>query len=892
MEVITTHLNADFDALASMMAAKKLHPGARMVFPGSQEKLVRDFLAGPPLVELSFDRLKEIDLDQVTRLILVDVRVKGRLGPFDAVAARPGVELVIYDHHPATDRDYRGKTEVVAEVGSTSTLMAELLRRRRAPLTPGDATLLALGIYEDTGSLTFASTTVRDLAAAAWLLARGARLPLISGFLSRELSAEQVAILDQLLQSLAVHDVAGVQVGVAMASSGEYVADVAQVVHKLLDIKRLPVFFALVRLDDRLTLIARSRVPEVSAARVAEEFGGGGHSTAASATIRDLTSTQAQERLLAALRAMAGEGRSARDLMSSPVIAVPPGETLARARETMSRLGINSLPVTDPAGRPVGIITRGVAERAARHGLGEAPVSEYMLTDFATVAEDAPLTRVEEAIVERRQRLLPVLAPDGTVRGVISRTDMLVSMHEDLSSARRGREAGERGEEREGAETKPGRVKNLREVMREVLPAETLALLERAGGVAERMGVRVYIVGGFVRDLLLRNPNLDLDLVAEGDGIVFARRLARALRAHIRTHRKFGTAKLVLPDRRRLDVATARTEYYESPGAPPTVEEGSIKLDLYRRDFSINALAIRLNPADFGKVVDFFGGQRDLKERTIRVLHNLSFVEDPTRILRAVRFEQRFGFRIARFTQDLLKGAVARGYLPRAQGFRVFGELAALLREEKPGPGLARLEELGVLTAIHPALGYGPREAQVLARAEKVVSWYNLLYLPEPVDPARVYFSSLMLARSPGEREGAVGALFLPRQQAQRWLSRWNAMAVTAQLFAAGRRTGRLTASSGARHLSGHPTDELLALMATTRSTETARFISRYITHLRGVRRETDGKALLAMGYPPGPLFGEILTAVQDARWDGEVRSLEEEGRWIRGKFPANEKRQ
>ncbi|MGH7207545.1 MAG: hypothetical protein ACREI2_15205, partial [Nitrospiraceae bacterium] len=174
-------------------------------------------------------------------------------------------------------------------------------------------------------------------------------------------------------------------------------------------------------------------------------------------------------------------------------------------------------------------------------------------------------------------------------------------------------------------------------MLRDRLPSRVFQVLEQAGELAEQTSVSAFVVGGFVRDLLLGRPNLDLDLVIEGDGIAYAQALARAAKAELKIHDRFGTAVIVFPDGFKLDVATARTEYYEYPAALPTVERSSIRKDLYRRDFTINTLAIRLNASHFGELIDFYGGQRDLKEKTIRVLHSLSFVEDPTRVFRAVR---------------------------------------------------------------------------------------------------------------------------------------------------------------------------------------------------------------------------------------------------------------
>ena len=192
--------------------------------------------------------------------------------------------------------------------------------------------------------------------------------------------------------------------------------------------------------------------------------------------------------------------------------------------------------------------------------------------------------------------------------------------------------------------------------------------------MAEGLGYGAYLVGGSVRDLLRGEENLDLDIVIEGDGIAFARVLGEKLGAKVRTHQKFATAQIFV-DSLKLDVATARTEYYESPAALPKVETSSIKKDLYRRDFTINTLAVKLNSRDFGVLIDFFGGQRDLREKAIRVLHNLSFVEDPTRAFRAVRFAERFGFKISRHTENLIKSTLEMNLFDMLSGPRLFEEL-------------------------------------------------------------------------------------------------------------------------------------------------------------------------------------------------------------------------
>ncbi|MDE0405170.1 MAG: hypothetical protein OXI53_07635 [Nitrospira sp.] len=240
--------------------------------------------------------------------------------------------------------------------------------------------------------------------------------------------------------------------------------------------------------------------------------------------------------------------------------------------------------------------------------------------------------------------------------------------------------------------------------MKDRVPAPLFSLLQKTGELAEQRRVRVYAVGGFVRDLLLGVPNLDLDLVVEGDGIRFAKALAQRYRARVTTHARFGTATVTLADGQTLDVATARIESYEAPGALPTVQRSSIKEDLRRRDFTINTLAIRLNPDHFGELVDLHGGLRDLQNKTIRVLHSLSFIDDPTRLFRAIRFEQRLNFQLDQDTVVLMKEAVSMKICHHLLANRLSTELHRVLSERRPTKTLARLADFNLLQFIHPRL--------------------------------------------------------------------------------------------------------------------------------------------------------------------------------------------
>ncbi|MBI3814030.1 MAG: DHH family phosphoesterase [Nitrospinae bacterium] len=268
MKVITTHFNADFDCLASMLAAKKLYPDAKMVFPGSQEKNVRDFLKSSDY-SFQFDKLKNIPLDDITELIIVDTRLAGRIGQFESVAKKRGVSVHVYDHHPNTPQDIESEITVVKDRGSTAAIFVEILREKCISITPAEATIMALGIYEDTGSLTFTSTRPEDLEAAAYLLSSGANLNVVSDFIYRELSPEQVSLLNDLIHGLEIHDINGLPVALSSASSDRYIGDLAILTHKLKDMENLNVLFVIVTMEDRIHLVARSRIEAVDVAAVA-----------------------------------------------------------------------------------------------------------------------------------------------------------------------------------------------------------------------------------------------------------------------------------------------------------------------------------------------------------------------------------------------------------------------------------------------------------------------------------------------------------------------------------------------------------------------------------------------------------------------------------------------
>jgi tRNA nucleotidyltransferase (CCA-adding enzyme) len=870
MDVIVSHINADFDALASMLAAQKLYPQAKLVFPGAQEKSLRDFFVRSTFYVIEADRMKDIEMDEITTLILVDTRQRSRIGKFADIVDKPEVDVHVYDHHPPSSDDVTGTINVVESVGATVTILLRILREKGIPISPDEATVMMLGIYEDTGSLTFSSTTEEDFLAAAYLRSQGASLNIISDMVTRELNAEQVFMLHDLIRAQERYRIRGVDIVVTTASSNRYIGDVAVLVHKLKDMENLNVVFALIRMEDRIYLIGRSRMNEVNAAELAVEFGGGGHATAASATIKDLTLVQVKEKLLRMLDAVVKPPKTAKDIMIHPLKFVEEKHSLTEVHETLSRYhAIHSLPVLADGG-VVGLISRPIVEMAVSHGLGDLPVREYMSTDVAMVGPDAPLTEVQGHIVGGRQRFVPVV-DDGRLIGGITRSDVLRSLQDQFPPTPRGKVSA--------------RKKGVGRLLQERLPADVVTLLRELGEVGEDLGYHVYAVGGFVRDLLLRRENLDIDIVVEGDGIHFARTFGARHDCRVKVHKRMKTANVVVPTGYKVDIATARMEYYERPAAPPTVEFTSVKVDLYRRDFTINTLAIELRPGSFGNLLDFFEAQRDLKEGVIRVLHNLSFVEDPSRMFRAIRFEQRFGFHIGKHTESLMKNAVSMGFLEQLSGARLFTELELILREENPLSYLERIAEFDLMRFFHARLKYTTQVRVLLNRIYEVISWFDLLFLKGGYEKWMLYLYGLTDQLRENELTELIERLSLPPRNRRRMLE--------------GRREGMRVLQRARRHRMNPKaiytlfkpvdTEVLLYIMAKTDNTEVKKAISLFFTKLKNITVNVRGKDLQALGIKTGPLYRDILQTLLLAHLDGKVNTKEEELRYIRTHFLGEE---
>jgi len=877
LTIITTHINADFDAMASLLAAQKLYPGASVIFPGSQERSLRNFFIQSMVYLFNLAEIKDIAFRSVKRLVLVDTRKTDRIGKLAELLENPDLEIHVYDHHPIKKGDIVGHHDVHRITGATVTLLTEIIREKQLPITAEEATLMCLGIYEDTGSFTFSSTTAADLSAAAYLVAKGANITAIGNLIAREISPEQIGLLNDLIQAAQRYTINGVEIVITMVTYDNYLPDFAFLIHKMVRMENINAIFAVAMMENKIYVVGRSQTDDVDVGEIISAMGGGGHPSAAAATIKNQTMAQVEQILLAEIHRRIKGVRQARHLMSSPAIVADASISCAEANILLTRYNINALLVTATEGdkqRLLGYTTRQVIEKTIYHNLGHVPVMDYMTTEIATVGPEAELHEVQEKIIGHKQRVLPVMEDDKIV-GVITRTDLLtVLVQQSKPADSQARDPFKHASHK--------RTRNITHFMQERLSDRVMQTLHAIGQVANDLTYGAHVVGGFVRDLFLYRSNEDIDIVIEGDGIAFAKAYAKKVGARIHTHHAFGTAVIIFDDGFKIDVATARMEYYRSPAALPDVEMSSIKLDLFRRDFTINTLAIQLNPDKFGQLIDFFSAQKDLKDKAIRVLHNLSFVEDPTRVFRALRFEQRFDFTIGKLTASLIHNAVKMDFFKRLSGRRVFSEIRQILEEENPTPAIIRMQDFDLLKVIHPTIEMNKPLIDLLNAVKSTISWHDLLFTEDPYQRWTVYFMVLIRTCDPATCKEICQRMGLAPRHEQ---------LLCQQRFAAQQCLNKMEQKLPGTHselfhwLRPYRTELILYMLATTRSKEVKKSISHYYNVLRNTQPITGGKELIDMGLKPGPLFRKILDALLDAKLNGRLPTQQEEmdfiQRWI-----------
>jgi tRNA nucleotidyltransferase (CCA-adding enzyme) len=936
MDLILCHRTTDFDALGAAVGLTRLHPGSRILMAGGCHPTVREFLA-LHRDEFATIETRCVEPEKIKTIYIVDVQTKSRLGKAAQWLDLPNVrDVVVFDHHLETKQDIVATEAYIEPVGATTTLIVErlqqlevntskLIRDRSLDsfLTPAEATIMALAIHADTGSLTFDHSTARDARALAWLMERGASLAAIAEYAKPTFSPELQSLLKHALDKLERKTVRTYDIAWVFLETKEFVAGLSSLTSQLMELTETDaILLGNSQLcqpgeETRLTIVGRSSIEKTNLNRIFKPLGGGGHARAASVTTRTSEPRKLLEEALQRLTEQIPHPPNAGELMSSPVRTIPPETSVGEAHRILLRYGHSGLSVVDAAGELVGIISRRDLDIALHHGFSHAPVKGYMTPHLKTITPETTLPEIEELMVTYDIGRLPVLEK-GRLAGIVTRTDVLRELHQQ-----------QRPTEKQHHYLNLAS-KSIRQTLRQRLAPQLWELLADIAELAEERGWQLYLIGGGVRDVLLAGEEdtlmlSDIDLVVDGCWESLAEKkeavskqlkslkssgdktnppaveLGKAVQklypaARLEVHGRFQTAALLwhndpVHNSLWIDIATARTEFYPYPAANPVVEASSIRQDLYRRDFTINALAVRLTAPRTGELLDFFGGLSDLKDGKIRALHANSFIEDPTRIYRAVRFAVRLGFDLEPQTEGYIRYAINSGVYDRPVGkrgkarrapaleTRLKSELKYILEAGYWQPALQMLGDLGALRCIHPSLELN-RELWFQVRSvDRCLHRFDELHnLPH----WQMRLEVLVAYLAP-EVRGVVGNyLQLPVDSIERLENLEAAKERVIEGLPGCDRPSEFV------WLFRHYGLEMLILMAVQCPRWVRRQIWQYLTQWANASSPLNGKDLKAFGYKPGPLYREILDELLAATLDGEIRDRSSAESFVRERYPID----
>ncbi|HLA41868.1 MAG TPA: CBS domain-containing protein, partial [Aggregatilineales bacterium] len=517
MKVILTHNAADFDAVASLLAMHKLEPEAFPVLPAQVNNNVSQFLLLYAR-ELRLIEREDVPRDRVESVFAVDTQRFDMVRGMDAKTP-----VYIVDHHEPADNlpdhyHYSGDS-----TGANTTLLVERIAEQGLTITGVEATLMLLGIYEDTGSLSYKVTTPRDMQAAAWLLRHGGDLDIVRQFLEHRMNDAQMKLFQRLQESIVHLVINGHSIILSSTIIPEQVRESAVVAHELLDLFGGDALFMAVQIKDDVQIIARTTADTINLGEVMQHFGGNGHNYAAAAFVRNVSLTSILNRIIDLLPQYVLPVARIKDLMSWGVECIESDTDIASAQVTMLETGHEGYPVLQ-AGRIVGLLTRRAVDRAILHNLHKLPISEIMEAGTHSITPNDSVEILKERMLATGWGQMPVVNEQDEIIGIVTRTDLIKQWNQHPRPHHR----------------------TMWEHLQNLLSPGVRALLEAASGIAESQNRGLYLVGGIVRDLLMEHPNLDIDLVVEGDAITLVAALVEKFGGEMHHHRQFGTAKWIL----------------------------------------------------------------------------------------------------------------------------------------------------------------------------------------------------------------------------------------------------------------------------------------------------------------------------------------------------------
>jgi len=874
LKIITTHDNPTFDSLAGVFAASLLYGDAVVVIPKNVGRAIKNFLL------TYFSDSDYIFADAAgsfagaEELTLICAKNLKRVPHVAKLAERPNVYISIYDKSPAVKPDIAADSINEAEYGAVTTLMCEKLFERKINFSKVYATLFALGIHEVTGSLLYPNTRVNDIACLSRLLKAGADLNTVSIFLKDKLSDIQGEILNKLIASRRVININGVDVTIYSAETSKFIYKFDNIIQKIADNDNFSLAIFITRMGNHVYISARNNMEEINMGGIFKTLGGGGPKYAASATLTGCGVTDAITRIKALLKKKIVPKLTAADIMSHPVLLLSSDISVREAERILFRYGVSGAPVHENNSIK-GFLKKSDIDKAIHHGIGNAPIKAFLCKEVIYVSPNESFENIKHKISDSETKNILVGSETKTV-GIITRSDVLNYAFNEKSHYKRKKTANflvhEHAVDLESIKRGP----EIKIPLEKFFSRKVVKFLKNVSKKASELNCSAYLVGGIVRDIILEKESLDIDIVIEGmSGIDFVRNFIPDKEFILNMHQKFKTATVKMPDLPKIDFATARSEFYESPAALPDVFQSNLYQDLLRRDFTVNALAISLNRDNFGFLIDYYGGFDDIKKKSVRILHSLSFVEDPTRIFRAIRFKSRLGFKIEKYSEEKIKEALGYGVVKKIEPIRIFNEMELIFNEPDPYKIICEMKKYKLFEFIHKDIVFTEKLQKVFKNAYIYVKKYHSNFIgSEKLDLSALYLSIILLGAPIEKIPELLSNMHIGRQ------TRDKIIEITEGLLSARNEFEKLCDGRKKvsdldiyRLLRGRSNEFISVFAAVEGSRVAINAAYRYISKISGVKTTLNGEILKKIGVKSGPMFREIFEKAVEEKIRGNLKT-------------------
>lgn len=850
MDLIISHENTDIDGLAGMVAASKLYTDSKVVISENITTLAQRFLA---LYRDEFDiyRYDEIDYDKASRVIVIDTHEFERLGKLKDLIDWEKVEVIVYDHHPHQKLDWID-IDLSENVGSATSIIVNRLKRENIKLDRSEATLFALGISADTGNFMHLNTESEDLIAFAYLLEMGANKKAINEYLLETLDKNQKRVFDLLIKHRKDIKIKDKDIALFTLKYPHYVTGLNNVVEKIKLLYQLPVVFILVEMEGKVIIIGRSSDENINLEDIFTELGGGGHSGAGSVSLKtDLEI--ARNRLETAIRDKIKVEVKVKEIMKDP-LKVKENKKLIKVKQLMEDKNITGVLIVDGNDKVKGIFTsRDLRRINKKEDFYRVPVKGYMTKKLIYINPEDTIHKAQEKMVKHDIGRLPVKNESGKVIGIITRRDILDQYYKKETEAQ-----NQNRYVSSLVSITPEKLKISKKM--EKLPEDIKRLFKKVGKIALDKDSRIFLVGGMVRDLLLNKENKDFDFVVDGNIEAIIKEVASTYDLDYKYNENFQTGNLVIKDQYDLDFAAFRNELYTHPGALPKVKRADIFDDLFRRDFTINALAVALHPEEYGYLYDFFKAREDVKSKILKTLHRFSFLDDPTRIIRGMRLVIQLNLKIEEETLALMQEAIRLSRFSDVTFPRIYKELR-LLFEQNPGERFIKLlKEIPFLRLLYDDYKIPDDIDQKWKRADDYLAYFiNNNY---NVKKWSVYLSILLED--------------IPRSVIERWslsLKIKNIILFDPRDFEIDELINNKSKLDLYNQLKELTNEQLALLLIEYDDGRLREKISLYLDKISDLKLSIDGYDLIEIGYEEGPIISKSLNMIKKEVLKGNLRT-------------------